>query len=75
MKWRHHTMLFWSVGIMVSRDCVLRDWEPYEVIKTWEPYVGVYFGKHYWRIWCEVSPYGWLGKRWGKYRDEAKEAA
>lgn len=68
MKIRHYTHLYWSFGFIFGRDCVLQQFEPYEVVKCWEPHLCIYAGQHMIKIYAEVPASSWLGRRWGKFR-------
>ena len=61
-------MTYRSFGFILGRDCVLSQFEPYEVVKCWEPHLNIYFGKQTIHIYCEVSPRSWLGRKWGQTR-------
>lgn len=68
MKIRTYTQTYWSFGFILSRDCVLQQWEPYEVISHWEPYVAIYFGPWQTHIRGRIENQNWIARIWGKRR-------
>jgi hypothetical protein len=59
-----------SIGIVISRDCVLQQFEPYETISHWEPYVRIYFWRWQFYFGCKVRPQSRLGLWFGRQREK-----
>lgn len=68
IKCKHYKSSYNSFGLILSRDCVLQQFEPYEVVKYWEPYLTIFFGKHQLRICCKIPSHSWLGRKWNTAR-------
>lgn len=70
MKCRVYEHFYRAFGVVLSRDCVLSQYEPYELVSRWEPHLCIYLGKRMVKVWCEVKVDSWLGRKFGRWRHE-----
>lgn len=70
LKIKRYAVTWPSFGIIVSRDCVLQQHEPYEVVSYWEPEIKIYFWKTHLRIFWRVRVNTMLGRWFGRQRDK-----
>ena len=72
VKIKTYTSTFNSFGIIVSKDCVLQQWEPYEIVSHFEPYIVIYWFKRQIRFVWKVNTSSWLGRKLLAERQECQ---
>lgn len=68
LRWDVYRNGYWSLGCVVSRDAILSQQEPYEVVSAWEPYVSIYLGPWHMRCGVRLRNRLWMQRLFGRVR-------